>query len=186
MKDKKIYYIINSIFIITTLSILFLHKYNYITVNLNNIVILTIIFLLIHLFKCLRQYLLLIEENIHINEFINLYIKSTFCSIILPYKIGELYKAYLYGYKIKNYIKGIITVIIDKFCDAIFLLIIFIPFELRNNLNLSTITWILLIFAILSIIIYLSFRPTYYYLNKHFMLHSSSKKSNFVLKYFDK
>lgn len=187
MKNKKIYYMINFIFMCATLYILlFANKYNKIVVTPKNVVLLVIIFLLIHVFKCFRQYLLLIEEGIHINEFIILYIRSTFCSMILPYKIGELYKAYLYGYKINNYIKGFIAVIIDKFFDALFLLIICISFEVNNNLNLSAITWILLTFVILFVIIYFSFKQTYYYLNKHFMLHSNSKRTNFVLSWLER
>lgn len=180
---KSINMAINIIFFFLTLLFIYINnplKDN--LISLNNIFFLVPIFILIHIIKCFRQYLLLIESGIHMGDFIKIYIKTTFCSIILPYKSGELYKAYEYGYKVNNYMKGLLTVVVDKFLDAILLLFIFIPYEIKTGNNISQITWILLSFTIIFCVVYISFETTYYYLNKHFIKKNNAKRNIFVLK----
>ena len=171
-KSLNIY--INILFFVLTFLFIFINNpIKNCLITINNLFLLIGLFILIHFIKFLRQYLLLIESGIHSGEFLKLYVKTTFCSIVLPYKVGELYKAYEYGYKVNNYIKGFLTVIVDKMLDGIVLLFVFIPYEIQKNNSLSIVTWILLMFVISFIIIYVSFNTTYYYLNKHFI-----KKNN--------
>lgn len=184
---RKVYIFINILFYLLTLSVLaFNNPFESSVINENNIFILLITFLCIHIFKCIKQYFMLIESDIHIRQFIPIYVKSTFCSIILPYKIGELYKSYLYGYKIDNYMKGFLTIVVDKFFEAIVLLSILIPYTLKNNEPIKTIIWLLAVFVILFLVIYLGFKSTYYYLNKHFVLHRKSKQTIFILNFLEK
>ncbi|MBE6140464.1 MAG: hypothetical protein E7172_02885 [Firmicutes bacterium] len=183
MKDKLLYYFINTFFwSLTIIAIMIIKPFNSIEIDFPNFFLLIIAFILIHGFKCLRQYLLLMESRIHINDFIKLYFQTTFCSIVLPYKFGELYKMYIYGRKINNYLKGFMVVVVDKVFDAVLLLFLFIPYEYKNNISHSPITWLLFIFVIGFIAIYFSFKQTYYYLNKHFMLNSNSNRTIYVLK----
>lgn len=184
---RKIYIFINILFYLLTILVLVLNNpFKASIINENNIFILLITFLCIHIFKCIKQYFMLIESDIHISEFIPIYVKATFCSIVLPYKSGELYKSYLYGYKINDYMKGFLTIIVDKFFEAIVLLSILIPYTLKNNESIKTIIWLLLIFVILFIVIYLCFKSTYYYLNKHFVLYRKSKQTIFMLNFLEK
>lgn len=176
----KINYLVSLVFFLATIiTIIILNPFASSVINVKNIFLLLVSFLFIHLFKCLRQYLLLIESGLHIKDFILLYTKGTFCSIILPFKSGELYKAFLYGKEVKNYIKGLLTVIVDKVFDAVVLLITMIAFNIINKQAVFTtaIEWVMLIFLILAIIVYSSFSSTYYYLNKYLVLNKTSKKT---------
>ena len=173
-------------FLLTILYIYIINPLKDNLISLNNIFLLLFIFILIHALKCFRQYLLLIESGIHISDFVKIYVKTTFCSIILPYKSGEIYKAYEYGYKVNDYTKGLLTVIVDKFFDAILLLLLFIPYEIQKNNGLSEITLILLFFVIVFCIIYVCFNTTYYYLNKHFIKKGNVKRNIIALKILER
>ena len=184
---KKIYYIVNIVtFLITLFFLIFNNYFNSSAIKLNNIFLLIIIYIFIHFFKSIKQYLMLIESDVHFKDFISLYVRSTFCSIILPYKLGEIFKGYIYGYKINNYFKGFLIIIVDKFFDAIVLLSILFLHTIKNNNVINNIMWLLLVFTILLIIIFISFKSTYYYLNKHFVLYKNSKNSIFVLTLLEK
>lgn len=180
---KMINIIINLIFFLLTIIYIYINnplKDN--LISLNNIFLLFFVFCLIHALKCFRQYLLLIESGIHMSDFVKIYIKTTFCSIVLPYKSGEIFKVYEYGYRVNNYMKGLLTVIVDKFFDAILLLLFFIPYEIKKKNGLSELTLILLFFVIALCIIYICFNTTYYYLNKHFIKNGNVKRNVITLK----
>ena len=82
----------------------------------------------------------------------------------------------------KNYKKSIIAVLIDKFFDAIFLLILFMVVEIINKQAMSLVTMLLMVFVFLIIIIYISFENTYRFLNKYLILNKNTKIGNRCLK----
>ena len=184
MKKNKIITII--FYIISIIFIYFNNPLENNFISSNNILLLAFSFVMIHVFKCLRQYFLLIESEVHIKGFVKTYVKTAIPSIILPYKIGELYRAYEYGYHLKDKVKGLITVIVDKFFDAIILLCVFVPYEYKKSANLSTVTLILLVFCISLLIVYTCFNATYYYLNKHFIKKSNANHNIVVLVFLEK
>jgi uncharacterized protein (TIRG00374 family) len=115
------------------------------------------------------------EEKIKLKKLIKLYFISSLTNTILPIRIGELYKIYLYGYEMKNYKKSTIAVLADKFFDCVFLLILFIIIETVNKQPLSMITILLLVFVLMIIIVYISFENTYLFLNKYLIINKNSK-----------
>ena len=54
------------------------------------LIILIILFLVLHVLKFIRIYFILLEEKIPLGRIIKIYIKSTFVSIVLPFKIGAV------------------------------------------------------------------------------------------------
>ena len=49
-------------------------------------------FIAVHFFKMLRLYLVLMEHRISFGRFILLYLRTTFINLIIPFKLGELYR----------------------------------------------------------------------------------------------
>lgn len=115
---NKIYYLINIFFL--AISILFINYTGIFQMKFTiyQFLVLILIFLIIHILKFFKIYLILLEEKIPLRVMARLYIKTTFVSTVLPYKTGELFKMYTYGNEIKNYTKGIIAVLVDKFFDG--------------------------------------------------------------------
>lgn len=183
--SKKIYYIINSIVLISIIAYLITYKSKIFILNFKYMIIAIIPFILIHFFRIIRQYIILMEEKMKMKQLIKSYLLSSITNSILPFRIGELYKIYLYGYEIKNYKKSTVAVILDKFFDCVILLIAFIIIEMITKEQLSTITIILLIFVVLIAIIYIAFESTYTFLNKYLIINKNSKFAIKCLKFLD-
>lgn len=186
MKNRIIYNIINTIFLVLAIFMLNYNNIFQFQFNILNIFICIILIIIIHSLKFVKIYLLLMEEKIPIRRFVKIYIKTTFVSIVLPYKSGEVYKMYSYAYETNNLTKGIVSVLIEKFYDALILCILFIIFAIFNIHQMSFLGWILLSFILFCIIIYLLFPSTYHYLNKFLIASKQSKINNKVLYLLEK
>ena len=137
-----------------------------------------IIIFLIHGIKFLRLYFIILEEKMIIPDALRLYVKTTFVNILLPFKIGELFKMYCIGYKTRNYRKGVSVVLIEKFFDAIMVLSsVALCLLLGGTITWNVLIAILIIFMIIFILFYYFFGQTYEYMNRFFMSKSSGKKS---------
>ena len=186
MKNKKIYVAINTVVIIAIISFIISYWKEILPLNFENIILAIIPFICIHILRIIRQYIILMENKIKMKKLIRSYLLSSITNTIIPFKIGELYKIYLYGYEMNSYKKSFISVLVDKFFDAMFLSIVFIVIEIVNKSAISLITILLLIFAILVIITYLSFEKTYNFLNKYLITNKNTKFSNKCLKVLEK
>ena len=54
----------------------------------------TIGLLAVHIFKMMRLYLVLMEHKIDFGKFVLLYLKSTLVNLIIPFKLGEVYRVF--------------------------------------------------------------------------------------------
>lgn len=135
----------------------------------------------VHALKMMRFYLVLLEQKIPITEFIFLYIKTTFVNLLIPFKIGEIYRAYCIIRLTKCVQVGILSVVLDRFFDTFILLLFLVPYDLLATQGITWITGILLVFLLLVILIYRMFEPTYLYLNEYMIRNSRSKKGVYIL-----
>lgn len=146
--------------------------------NAGILVLLFAIIFLIHGIKFLRLYFIILEEKMIIPDVLRLYVKTTFVNILLPFKIGELFKMYCIGYKTRNYHKGVSVVLIEKFFDAIMVLSsVALCLLLGGTVVWNVLIAVLIIFMIIFILFYFFFGQTYEYMNRFFMSKSSGKKS---------
>ncbi len=176
MKKKRgLYNTINFIAVIIVIYFLLVENKEKISINVPYFLYAIIPFICIHILRILRQYIIFIDNKMKLHKLTKAYLKSSLINTIVPFKIGELFKIYLYGYEMDNYKKSIIGVIIDKFFDAVILLLIFITIEIFYQKPLSFITILLLIFVGLIIIIYVSFENTYNFLNKFLIKNKNSE-----------
>ena len=184
MKDKK-YYIINLAVLLISLLLLGSYIiYNAFRISFSFIelsVCLTL-FIILNLLKFLRLYIVFLEEKIPIKNYIKIYIKTTFVNVIVPFKIGELYRVYCFNKETNNIKKSIIGILIDRVVDTIVLLAFLIPTEIIRKGKCSTISLLLLSFVLLFIIFSFAVPTTYKYLNRFFIVNSQTKTSLYILK----
>ncbi len=147
--------------------------------------VLLIGFGLVHLCKMLRLYLVLMEHKIGFGKFIRMYFGTTFINLIIPFKLGELYRFIRITGLTKVWQVGILSVLIDRIFDMVALLIVLIPFDLLYHGVLTMVTFLLLLVILLFVIIYLSILPTYEYLNHYIIRHKTSKRALLALKVLD-
>lgn len=181
-KNKIIYILINIIIILIICYYLFKVDKKINIINPMYIIYAILPFLCIHIVRIIRQYIILMDNKLKLSNLTSAYLKSSLTNTIVPFKIGELFKIYLYGYEMDNYRKSFLGVIIDKCFDAVVLLVLFISTELFYHQPLSFITILLLIFVGLMVIIYISFENTYNFLNKYLIINKNSSLSIKCLK----
>lgn len=142
-------------------------------------------FLLVHLFKMLRLYLVLMEHRLGFGRFVMLYLKTTLVNLIIPLKLGELYRFFCISRETRHWQVGVLSVLTDRFFDTLALCIILVPADLVVFGKLSVITLLFLAIMALIVICYLSVLPTYQYLNRYLIRQKSSARAMAALRGLD-
>lgn len=189
MKKNKIYYYFINLFFLA-ITIFFIIKNGLFKIeqfsNIKVLISLVLIFIVIHLFKFFRLYVIALEENMKTVDLFKKYIISLFVNICIPYKVGEVCRMYLIGNKNKHYVNGIIIVLMDKFFDAIVLSIMLVTISIINKAEIQSITILIILFLLLCFIVFVTFESTYNYLNTFFITKKENKKSIYALKMLEK
>lgn len=182
-KSRIIYMLINVAFVVAALCFV-----NYEMLlgmgaefRLPKLFLIIVLFLVVHAMRFIRMYLILLEDLILPSRFLQLYIKTTFVSSLIPFKVGELFKMYCYGMETRSASKGIIAVLIEKFFDALVLCCFMVPHALMNG-SLSPLLLILLVFIVVMLAVYFSFGGTYRYLNRFLVCRGGGRKSLMALR----
>ena len=72
--------------------------------------------------KATRIYIIVMDTRLSYQKNLLLYATTTMINILLPYKIGELYRIALYGNQIGSYAGGAVRVLLDRAVDTAALL----------------------------------------------------------------
>lgn len=142
-------------------------------------------FILVHLAKMLRLYLVLMEHKISFGRFVLLYLKTTLVNLIIPLKMGELYRIFCISRETKHWQVGVLSVLVDRFFDTLALCIILLPLDVLVFGRLSFITLAFIVVMAVIVICYVSILPTYKYLNRYIIKQKSSARAMAALKGLD-
>ena len=140
-------------------------------------VVLTNLFL-----KFIRIYLIFFEKELSFVENIKLYCKIVPVSSIFPFKLGELFRMYCYGYKVGSGVTGVIGVLLDRFVDTAALLTVLFGVTLAAGGGFSAIFCVLAAFAIVILAAYLLFPQVYRFWNHHLLLTAATRRKLMVLR----
>lgn len=190
MEQKKRYELVNIAILLLTV-LLFAHTYWKKGINWESstgwvIFIMVITAFLVHGIKAFRLYFVLYGKNVSVIEHVKQYCKVIPVSMIFPFKLGELFRMYCYGYQIKNYFDGIAAVIVDRFADTLALVTMIFFISILNRSNFTMIFFLLVAFLTATMICYLIFPGMYQYW-KHYLLKAKvSKQNNQMLGMLDK
>lgn len=138
-------------------------------------------FFVVHALKMMRFYLVLLEQKISLKEFAFLYVKTTFLNLLIPFKLGEAYRAFCVVRFTKCVQTGILSVVLDRFFDTFILLLFLIPYDLLVRHRITFITGFLLLFLVVVMLVYRMFEPTYRYLNGYMIRNSRSRRGIIIL-----
>ncbi|MEG2020473.1 MAG: lysylphosphatidylglycerol synthase transmembrane domain-containing protein [Oscillospiraceae bacterium] len=154
----------------------------------DNLYFLLIAFLcacIVYALKALRFYLVLMEKRISAYRFYRVYVKTTLVTIVLPFKLGEVFRAYCYGYEISDYACSILSVLVDRYFDSIPLVALIVATMFLKGNTLSGVVMLLLIFIVLSTLAYCVFPSAQKYFNNFLMANTSSKNGIRMLRILD-
>ena len=143
--------------------------------------LLTIGFMVVHLMKMMRLYLVLLEQKIEFKRFVSAYLRTTLVNLIIPFKLGEIYRFFTFLKMTKSIQIGLFSVLVDRFFDTMALILILFPFQIFITGHLTLSTVFLVVFVLVIVFIFGIFPSAYGYLNRYIIINRTSKRSLGVL-----
>ncbi|MCR4924045.1 MAG: flippase-like domain-containing protein [Lachnospiraceae bacterium] len=140
------------------------------------------LFLLIHLLKSMRLYLVLLDERVEFKTFVLTYFTTTLLNLIIPFKLGEILRVLILSRITKSTLKGLFCTITDRFFDTLALVLIMLPLQLLYRDTLSMAGIFLSVFLLAVIFAFWTFPSAYDYLSKYIIINRSSQRSMAALK----
>ncbi len=135
----------------------------------------TILFVIVHVSKLSRLYLIVIDEKIPFRRFVFLYCLTTLVNLIVPFKLGEFFRIFVFCLAVRDVKIGFLSVLLDRFFDTVALVLILLPVELLKREPVSDSTLLLTVFAVVAVFVYVAFPSFYLYLNRYLIMNRSSK-----------
>ncbi len=140
-----------------------------------------IVFLCVHLIKMMRMYLIVLDRKVSFDRFVPAYLRTTLINLLIPYKLGEIYRVGVF-YRISGGFKtGFFSVLIDRFFDTLALILILLPYQLFISGTVTVPTVMLTVFVIVVLMTYRVFPPSYEFLNRYIITSRESKRSMMAL-----
>lgn len=121
---------------------------------------------IVHAIKAFRLYLIFFGTDISFKSYLKLYCNVTPASMVLPFKSGEFFRMYRYGCELGNIPKGMIIVLLDRFMDTMALIVAIATVYIFNQGPLSIMSYFLIIFLLLMLLIYFVYPGLYKYWKK--------------------
>ena len=136
----------------------------------------------VHSIKIFRLYFALYGKGVSSGQHLRQYCKTITVNMIIPLKMGDIFRAYCYGYKMQNYFGGAALIVFDRFTDTLALVTMILAVQMVWALKIMPLLYILLIILMFLCSCYLVFPGMYQYWNKYFLKLSASKNRNSILR----
>ena len=120
-----------------------------------NLCVIILGFILVHLFKMIRLYLVLMEHKIPFGRFVLLYFRTTLVNLIIPFKLGELYRIEEVWRLTGIWQVGVLSVVVDRYFDILALFLFLLPMYIIYGLGAGFITALFGLMIILGGLLYL-------------------------------
>lgn len=190
MKRKFLVYNFINILVLLAAALIFFLNYNIYSVfdgiGTNQILIITATVIIVHFLKAFRLYLALYGSNITASSYAKIYCKVTPVSILMPFKLGELFRIYCYGHTIDNMLKGIVTVVLDRFMDTMALITMIIVMWLYSGEAIIPLVYLLVVFIIAAVLLFIVFPGLHAYWKKYLLRATGTPRKLRALLYLDK
>lgn len=157
MASKNIYNAINVVIIIFSAVYLVLYACEfYVNTDIKADVVITLLvtIILVDIIKGMRLYFELYEKHIPIGLYVRQYCKVMAVSMLLPFKLGDIFRAYCFGYQIGNYMVGIAVIILDRFVDTLALITIVLAFVLCLTFPMDILLYFFIFVLCILLVLY--------------------------------
>lgn len=148
-----------------------------------NVLISVIAVLLIHFIKAFRLYFAMYGSEIVFVEYLKEYCKVTIIGILFPFKLGDVYRVYCYGKQLKDYLKGTVVVLLDRFFDTSALISVIVLKGIFDNSKLNGLTLALIFFLLIVIIVYITFGKFYTFWMNYLIGAKATKRKSTSIKF---
>lgn len=141
----------------------------------------TVGFLCVHLVKMMRLYLIVMDSGISFDRFVPAYLRTTLVNLLIPYKLGEVYRIAVFTRISQGFTTGFFSVLTDRFFDTLALVMILLPYQFLIAGSVPVPTLLLTAFLVVVLIAYRVFPPSYAFLNRYIITSRESKRSMVAL-----
>jgi len=184
VKKKGTYYVINSGVLALTV-VLFAAQFRKLSDIFAEdrwitVLLLLMTAVLVHVLKALRLYLALYGSDVRFPEFIKTYCRVTPVSMVFPFKLGEFFRMYCYGTLMRNALKGVIIILLDRFMDTMALVTTALLIWTLNGGQVTSLVSILLVFLAAVLIVYHVW-PEIYKFWKTYLLKAKASENRLAL-----
>ena len=140
----------------------------------------------VHMIKAARLYIAFYGRGISFGKYLEQYYKVIPVSMVWPLKLGDLFRAYCYGYQIRNYFAGVLIILMDRFVDSLALLTVMLVLNPADDPDITMIFYTVLVFLLFVILCYQLFPGMYDYWKKYFLLAEASAGRNRMLRMLER
>lgn len=123
-------------------------------INLCSIIVFLVLVVVVHILKSVRLYLALYYSELKWSDFIKVYCKVTPVSVVLPFKIGDVFRMYCYGQLVGNLLRGVVITMLDRFMDTAALVTVIILTWFLAGGKMDLLVYLFVIFLIITCVIY--------------------------------
>ena len=139
-------------------------------------------FAIVHIIKLFRLYLIIMDKKVSFERFVPAYLRTTLVNLIVPFKLGEIYRVCEFARMTKSFEAGFFGVLIDRFFDTLAIVILLLPYQICISGNVTAPVVLLTLFIIAIVFTYMIFPSSYSFLNSYIIRTKSSKRSMSALK----
>lgn len=139
-------------------------------------------FILLHTIKLMRLYLILIDQKNSFERFVPAYLRTTLVNLIIPFKLGEIYRIVVFSRISGEFRIGFFSVLVDRFFDTFAIVLILLPYQLMISGSLTLPVILLSVFLVVILFAYVIYPSAYTFLNRYIIMSKTSSKSMVVLK----
>lgn len=128
----------------------------------------------VYTIKAFRLYFLFAGNGIPFFKYLAVFAKTSFVNIVLPFKLGEIFRIYSFGNLLKDYFRGTSIVLLDRFIDTFALVIFFVFLNFIHLVQFEKIFFLLAGALGFLIILYETLPPILKFWNRYFIESKSS------------
>ncbi len=143
--------------------------------------VILLVFLIVHLIKMMRMYLIVMDRKVSFDRFVPAYLRTTLVNLVIPYKLGEIYRVAVYSRISGGFKTGFFSVLVDRFFDTLALVLILLPYQLLISGGVTVPTILLAVFEVVIVFAYAVFPSSYTFLNRYIITSRESKRSMMAL-----
>ena len=139
-------------------------------------------FCAVHIIKMMRMYLILLDRKITFERFVPAYFRTTLVNLVIPYKLGEIYRVFVYFRISEGFKTGFFSVLTDRFFDTFAIVLILLPYQMLTMGRVTIPVLLLAGFLVVVVLGYAITPSTYRFLNKYIIQYRTSNRSLSILK----
>lgn len=119
--------------------------------------------------KLVRLYLVFVNTGLRFRTHALQFFKTLLVSLVLPFKLGDVFRVYCYGTHIGNFLRSFMAVLLDRFVDTLALVCIFLALVAFRSAALPWLLYVLGAFLLVVMLCYAAFPSLYAYWSEYLL-----------------